>query len=33
MLYLKSILKYDIHLWKFKCKQKDHFPLQNIFKK
>lgn len=32
MLYLKNMLKYDIHLWKFKfkCKQKYNFPLQNI---
>lgn len=32
--YLKSILKYDIHLWKFKlrCKHKDNFYFQKIVK-
>lgn len=32
MLYLKSMLKYDIHLlkFKFKCKQKYYLPLQSI---
>lgn len=28
--YLKRVLKYDTHLWKFRCRRKDYFSLRNI---